>query len=225
MTSNKIPVLGKFKVTAEYKKQGDMWVAGWHTGVDLVGLDSKNIYNSCDGNVVRTGFDDLYGNYIVIKDFNNQYHWFCHLSKILVEPGHNVNGLTWIGVMGATGNTTGEHLHYEIRQSSNKYAETINPCDYMGIPNKEGLYDSLKYYRNDMLGIYKVVVRSLRMRTSPDDRPKKKVRWGGNIITNAKKDTQFDIKEIYTYSDQVWGRAKQGWLCIKNAQGIYMKKI
>lgn len=225
MTSNKIPVLGKFKVTAEYKKQGDMWAAGWHTGVDLVGLDSKNIYNSCDGNVVRTGFDELYGNYIVIKDFNNQYHWFCHLSKILVEPGHNVNGLTWIGVMGATGNTTGEHLHYEIRQSSNKYAETINPCDYMGIPNKEGLYDSLKYYRNDMLGIYKVVVKSLRMRTSPDDRPKKKVRWGGNIITNAKKDTQFDIKEIYTYSDQVWGRAKQGWLCIKNAQGIYMKKV
>lgn len=225
MTSNKIPVLGKFKVTAEYKKQGDMWAAGWHTGVDLVGLDSKNIYNSCDGNVVRTGFDELYGNYIVIKDFNNQYHWFCHLLKILVEPGHNVNGLTWIGVMGATGNTTGEHLHYEIRQSSNKYAETINPCDYMGIPNKEGLYDSLKYYRNDMLGIYKVVVKSLRMRTSPDDRPKKKVRWGGNIINNAKKDTQFDIKEIYTYSDQVWGRAKQGWLCIKNAQGIYMKKI
>lgn len=47
------------------RKKGN-WVCGWHTGIDLVG--NEKIYSSCNGEVVRTGYDKSYGNFIVIKD-------------------------------------------------------------------------------------------------------------------------------------------------------------
>lgn len=47
--------------------------------------------------------------------------------------------------MGATGNVTGEHLHYEIRNKSNKYGDDQNPATFMGIPNKVGVYESQDY--------------------------------------------------------------------------------
>ena len=138
-----IPLVGNFKVTAEYKRKGD-WAAGWHAGIDLVG--NETIYSTCSGTVSNIGTDKSYGNYIVIiNDEDGRYHWFCHLSKINVKKGKRVERTSVIGIMGNTGNTTGKHLHFEIRNSSNKYADTINPADYMGIPNKVGSYNSANY--------------------------------------------------------------------------------
>ncbi len=138
-----IPLTGNFKVTCEYKRKGN-WAAGWHTGIDLVS-DNTNIYSSCDGTVYKTGWDNSYGNYIVIKNSDGKYHWFCHLSKINVSKGNKVTRTSVIGIMGSTGNSTGRHLHFEIRNTSNKYGDTSNPADYMGIPNKVGNYNSSNY--------------------------------------------------------------------------------
>lgn len=138
-----IPLTGNFKVTCEYKRKGN-WAAGWHTGIDLVS-DNTNIYSSCDGTVYKTGWDNSYGNYIVVKNSDGKYHWFCHLSKINVSKGNKVTRISVIGVMGSTGNSTGRHLHFEIRNTSNKYGDTSNPADYMGIPNKVGNYNSSNY--------------------------------------------------------------------------------
>lgn len=139
-----IPLTGKFRVTCEYKRKGN-WAAGWHTGIDMV-CDNDKIYSSCDGEVTRTGWDDSYGNFIVVKNSaDGKYHWFCHLSKISVSKGNKVSRTSVIGIMGSTGNSTGKHLHFEIRNASNKYADNSNPADYMGIPNKVGSYDSADY--------------------------------------------------------------------------------
>ncbi len=141
-----IPLTGKFQVTCEFKRKGK-WAAGYHTGIDLVG--NEQIYSSCDGEVVRTGWDKSYGNYIVVKNSSDgKYHWFCHLSKITTGSGKKVSRMTILGIMGSTGNSTGKHLHFEIRNSSNKYGDVSNPADYMGIPNKVGSYDSKNYQIN-----------------------------------------------------------------------------
>lgn len=142
-----IPLTGKFKVTCIYHKKGNNWSAGWHTGIDLIGSD--NIYSSCNGKVVRTGFDTSYGNFIVVKNSEDgKYHWFCHLSKIYKKTGQEVLRTTVIGKMGATGNVTGKHLHFEIRNASNKYNDNSNPATYMGIPNKVGWYNSSNFQIN-----------------------------------------------------------------------------
>lgn len=162
-----IPLTGSFQITCEYKRKGN-WAAGWHTGIDLVG--NEQIYSSCDGEVVRTGWDKSYGNYIVVRNNEDgRYHWFCHLSKISTGTGKKVTRTTIIGIMGSTGNSTGKHLHYEIRNSSNKYADVINPADYMGIPNKVGKYDS-KYYQIPS-SIPAPVLKTLARNTNLRDKP------------------------------------------------------
>ncbi len=138
-----IPLTGEFKVTCEYKRKGN-WACGWHTGIDLIG--DETIYATCDGVVTRTGYDKSYGNFIVVKnDADGKYHWYCHLSKINVSANQRVNRVSKIGVMGSTGNSTGKHLHFEIRNASNNYADNSDPASYMGILNQVGTYNSANY--------------------------------------------------------------------------------
>lgn len=141
-----IPLTGAFKVTCEYGRKGS-WACGWHTGIDLVGDDT--IYGTCDGVVSKIGVDKSYGNYIVVKAPDEKYHWFCHLSKVTCKVGDKISRTSKIGVMGSTGNSTGKHLHFEIRNSSNKYADNTSPAEYMGIPNKVGNYNTSCYQINN----------------------------------------------------------------------------
>ena len=149
-----LPITGKFRITCIFKKRGN-WLAGWHTGIDIVS-DDKTIYATCNGTIYKTGKDSSYGNYVVIKSSeSNTYHWLCHLSKIICKKGDKVTRTTRIGVMGATGNATGVHVHYEIRKSDNKYANVNNPATYMGIPNKVGTYNSNDYQIKAKVEYYK----------------------------------------------------------------------
>lgn len=137
-----IPLTGTFNVTCEYKRKGS-WACGWHTGIDLTGSDT--IYGTCDGTVTKIGWDNSYGNYITVQAPDGKFHWFCHLSKVTCSVGQKISRTTQIGVMGSTGNSTGKHLHFEIRNSSNAYADNSNPADYTGIPNVVGRYNSSNY--------------------------------------------------------------------------------
>jgi len=161
-----IPLTGAFRVTCEYKRKGN-WAAGWHTGIDMVG--DEKIYSSCDGKVVRTGYDKSYGNFIVVKNsYDGKYHWFCHLSKIKVSVGQSVLRTNVIGIMGSTGNSTGKHLHFEIRNASNTYGDTSNPAEYMGIPNQVGSYDSADYPVDEYIPVLKTLARNTNLRSEPN---------------------------------------------------------
>lgn len=147
-----LPFYGFFEVTCEYRKKGS-WQAGFHTGIDLVGKSSKNIYSVCNGTVIMTSV--LYGAYgkaIKIKDSETgKIFLFAHLSKIYVKKGQKVTRATKIGVMGNTGNSTGSHLHIEMRKAEDKYGVVENIAEYMKIPNEKGMYNSNDYkIKNDI---------------------------------------------------------------------------
>ena len=164
-----IPLTGEFKVTCEFKRKGN-WMAGWHTGIDLVG--DEKIYATCDGEVVRTGYDKSYGNFIVVKDSaTGKYHWFCHLSKINVVTGTKVTRTSKIGVMGNTGNSTGKHLHFEIRNENNKYGAVSDPAEYMGIPNKVGTYNTADYQIKEVVKPAEVKKKVFKVKTNIRENP------------------------------------------------------
>lgn len=137
-----LPLDGEFKVTWKY---GATWNGAGtsdnkHHGIDLIGSDE--IYSTCEGKVEYAGFDKGgFGNYVKIVDNSGLSHYFAHLAEIKVNVGQKVTYTTLVGIMGATGNVTGKHLHYEIRQNGIH----IDPTSYMKIPNKEGTYNYLDY--------------------------------------------------------------------------------
>lgn len=161
-----IPLTGVFRVTCAYKTKGS-WSAGWHTGIDLVGEDI--IYGTCDGTVVRIGDDKSYGTFIVIKAHDGKFHWFCHLRKVTCSVGQQVSRTTKIGIMGNTGNSTGKHLHFEIRNASNVYADTSSPATYMGIPNMVGEYHSANFQvkQGTAPEVLKTLARNTNLRNYP----------------------------------------------------------
>lgn len=85
----------------------------FHTGIDIPALKYTTVISPSSGIVEETGKSIKYGNFILI-DHNNTKTKYGHLNKILVEPGEKVKENTPIGLVGSTGRSTGNHLHWEI---------------------------------------------------------------------------------------------------------------
>ncbi len=134
-----LPVTGAFSVTATYGQQGSYWAKG-HQGIDLV-ADDRRIFCTCYGSVRLVAYDaGGWGHYVSVGDAEGRRHIFCHLAEgsIKVKAGDAVTPLTVLGTMGATGNVTGVHLHYQLQQGTT----VIDPAAYLGIPNLVGHYHS-----------------------------------------------------------------------------------
>ena len=133
----KSPYKGRFKVSQIYKGAS-------HKGLDLVGLDDKTIYSTVNGTVEAARHDTHptggMGLYIRIReDGTNRRFYFAHLSEVSVKVGQRVRVGDKIGVEGSTGNSTGSHLHYEVRiEPSN--ATFLDVSKISGIPNRLGVY-------------------------------------------------------------------------------------
>lgn len=134
------PYMGKFRVSQIYKGRT-------HDGLDLVGVDSKEIHSTVNGVVERAGWENPnnhkqgFGLYVRIKkDNSNDRYYFGHLSSVNVKVGDKVKITDVIGVEGSTGNSTGSHCHYCVRGNAS-FSEIKNVCSISGIPNSLGVYD------------------------------------------------------------------------------------
>lgn len=138
-----LPYAGKFKITKLYgtpPPAGVHYALGYHSGVDLVGLDDKTVRAIAPGSVYRIGYDpDGWGNYVVIRQADGRYAIYCHLAVVKIAAAAKVTPGQAIGIEGATGQVTGRHLHLEIRREYNDRRSVINPVDYLGIKNKLGV--------------------------------------------------------------------------------------
>jgi len=144
MKVTRIPFNGQFKINyiyGVYDRSINKTADGRHHGVDCWGIGNKNVFSASRGKVIFAGWDNTgYGNLVKVQD-GEYTHYYAHLERILVGLGQNVDFTTQIGIYGATGNVTGPHLHYEVR----KNGVVIDPTTLMGIPNKEGVYNSYDY--------------------------------------------------------------------------------
>ena len=105
---------------------GQRW-GRFHAGIDLAGPVGTPIYAADGGTVVEAGWHGGYGYLVRINHGNGFETYYAHLSKVYVSVGQKVAKGEQIAAMGSTGNSTGSHLHFEIRLNG----EAKNPYNYL----------------------------------------------------------------------------------------------
>lgn len=132
------PIKGTFRVSQIYKGAA-------HKGIDLVCETDKTIYSTVDGVVEAARWDNPtnrkygMGKYVRIRDGKGYRYYFAHLSSLCVGVGQTVKRGQKIGVEGSTGHSSGSHLHYEVRRSTDNMSY-MDISQISGIPNKIGRY-------------------------------------------------------------------------------------
>ncbi len=105
---------------------------GWlgyagHTAIDLANSTGTAIVAAGSGVVTYSGYKGSYGNFIVIDHGNGVQTYYAHCSSLAVSYGQTVSQGQYIAAMGSTGNSTGSHLHFEVRKNGVAY----NPLNYV----------------------------------------------------------------------------------------------
>ncbi|NED05252.1 M23 family metallopeptidase [Streptomyces sp. SID6648] len=124
----------KYKLTASYGTGGARWAAK-HSGQDFAVPIGTPVTAAHTGTVVKAGPNGAgdgpaYGNAVVIKHSNGKYSQYAHLSKVNVKIGQQVKTGQKIALSGNTGNSSGPHLHFEIRTTPN-YGSALNPAAFL----------------------------------------------------------------------------------------------
>ncbi|MCX4626503.1 LysM peptidoglycan-binding domain-containing M23 family metallopeptidase [Streptomyces sp. NBC_01443] len=117
-------------ISTQYKTPGAMWSSGYHTGVDFIASSGTTVRAVGAGTVVSAGWAGAYGNEVVIRHADGKYSQYGHLSQLSVSAGQSVTGGQTLGLSGSTGNSTGPHLHFEIRTGPS-YGSDIDPLAYL----------------------------------------------------------------------------------------------
>ncbi|UNZ16508.1 transglycosylase family protein [Streptomyces sp. 891-h] len=113
-----------------YGAAGSSWSSGHHTGVDFPVGTGTSVKAVTSGTVVSAGWGGAYGYQVVLRHADGKYSQYGHLSAISVRSGQSVATGQQIGRSGSTGNSTGPHLHFEIRTGPG-YGSDINPLTYL----------------------------------------------------------------------------------------------
>lgn len=115
-------------VTMPFGRGGDLWAAGYHTGVDFRAAVGTSLYATRGGTVVHTGwggYGSAYGLHVIVRCRTrlgqSRRVLYAHMSTVAVREGESIKMGDFIGRSGATGHTFGPHLHYEERVSPYGY--------------------------------------------------------------------------------------------------------
>ncbi len=88
-----------------------------HAGIDLAAPEGTEVYATRDGVVAELGYDPVYGNFVVLEHEGAWKSLYGHLSEILTDLRKTVRSGTIVGRVGSTGQSTGPHLHFELRRN------------------------------------------------------------------------------------------------------------
>jgi len=96
----------------------------WHSGIDIAAPAGSPIVAPTDLKVVFAGVAGGYGNAVYAVDELGNQHRFAHMRSYNVGVGDTLSQGDYIGAVGSTGNSSGNHLHYEIRDQAGKLLKT-----------------------------------------------------------------------------------------------------
>ena len=118
------PLNGSGTLTSNY---GSRW-GSFHRGLDIAAPAGTPIYAAASGTVTYSGYNQGGFGKLIIIDHNNGYQtYYAHCSSLYVQVGQKVSKGQNIAGVGSTGNSTGNHVHFEIRSNGTP----INPYDYV----------------------------------------------------------------------------------------------
>ncbi|WP_168929370.1 M23 family metallopeptidase [Nocardioides sp. GY 10113] len=110
-----LPVAG-YQLTGRFGNAGAMWSSS-HTGLDFAAPLGTPVRAVVGGRVVAAEYAGAYGMRVTVIDDKGRSWWYCHLSAFGVSVGQVLAPGDHVGALGSTGNSTGPHLHLEIRDN------------------------------------------------------------------------------------------------------------
>ena len=118
------PITGK--ITSRYGVSSSIR-SSKHTGLDISATKGTPIKVVADGTITFAKYNGSYGNLVKVDHGNGVETWYAHTSKMYVKVGNQVKAGDVIAAVGSTGNSTGPHLHLEIRVNGHH----VNPQLYL----------------------------------------------------------------------------------------------
>ncbi|TCN43970.1 murein DD-endopeptidase MepM/ murein hydrolase activator NlpD [Kribbella orskensis] len=120
-------MISGYHITATFGQGGGRW-ASTHTGTDFAAPIGTPIRSVMKGEVVSAEFAGAYGRQVRVRHEDGTETWYNHMSKFSVSVGETVYAGDQVGAVGVTGNTTGPHLHFEVRPDA---GDPIDPMPWL----------------------------------------------------------------------------------------------
>ena len=119
------PISADYRVTAEFGQSGSLWSSD-HTGIDLAAPSGTPVMSVAAGTVTHVGDAGAYGLRVEVTHAEGTESSYSHLSRTDVVVGQVVEQGAVVGAVGSTGNSTGPHLHLELRPGG---GVAVDPAD------------------------------------------------------------------------------------------------
>ena len=121
------PARGRISSPFGYRANPFTGLRTYHSAIDIVISPGTKVKATAEGSVADTGYNSVFGNYIILKHASGYQSLYAHLSSIGVKEGSSVAQGAMIGLSGNTGQSTGPHLHFSIF----KNGQALDPTKYV----------------------------------------------------------------------------------------------
>jgi murein DD-endopeptidase MepM/ murein hydrolase activator NlpD len=101
----------------------------FHKGVDLAAPEGMSVVPAMSGTVISAGYDNGYGNSVLVQHSGSLQTRYAHLGSINVKVGDTISSQDILGTVGNTGRSTGSHLHFEVIQNGT----SVNPSEGLAL--------------------------------------------------------------------------------------------
>ncbi len=127
-----LPVKG-YRITNEFGVARSYYASGYHTGLDFAVATGTPIRAVANGTITTASYSGAYGNKTVQTLEDGTEIWYCHQTEFAVQPGQKVASGEVIGYVGTTGNSSGPHLHLEVRPGAGDPVDPDEALQFHGV--------------------------------------------------------------------------------------------